>query len=94
MEAVDLETLVGPSSIGGGGTSYADASIRARPNFRWEGILSEKVHKDIRWENRIFAKLGSWFGLTPFWTRDASKGISVDVHLDEKTGLYFVDDTD
>lgn len=88
-----VENLVGPSNISvGGGTSYGDVSIRARPNFKWEAILSDNVIPKLQWQNHLFSKLGSWFGLAPFWTEDASKGLSVDVHLDQLSGMYVLDD--
>jgi len=84
MEEIDIETIAGPSTLGtGGGTDHDDVSIRARPAYRWEGLLSDPLRRDARWRRRWFAKLGAWFGITPLWRSGMpSKGISLDVRLE------------
>ena len=49
MEEVDLQTQAQPSTLGtGGGTDHDDSSIRARPLYRWEGILSDDLSSHER----------------------------------------------
>ena len=83
MEEIDLQTLPRPSTLGtGGGTEYDDAEIRARPTYRWEGILDDPVHKQRPHQRRFLSKLAVWFGVSPLWrTGDASQGLSLDVRL-------------
>lgn len=48
----------------------------------WEGLLGDPLRKDKRWRRRWFAKMGSWFGLTPLWRSGMpSNGLSLDVQL-------------
>ncbi|KAI0068240.1 hypothetical protein BV25DRAFT_1867258 [Artomyces pyxidatus] len=84
MEDIDLETQGNPSSLGtGGGTDHDDVSIRARPVFRWEGILKDPLVKAMGPRRIFLAKMGAWFGVTPFW-RDGSRshGVALDVRLE------------
>ncbi|KAI0669824.1 hypothetical protein C8Q78DRAFT_147928 [Trametes maxima] len=86
MEEIDLQTLPRPSTLGtGGGTDHDDGSIRARPAYRWEGILEDPLttrkHKSHR--QRFLSKLAVWFGLSPFWrTGEPSQGLALDVKLE------------
>lgn len=88
MDEIDVETLAGPSTLGvGGGTDHDDVSIRARPTYRWEGLLNDPLRGNGSWRRRWFVKMGSWFGITPLWKSEmSSKGISLDVRL--KNGRY------
>ncbi|KAF8922598.1 hypothetical protein CPB85DRAFT_1467779 [Mucidula mucida] len=95
MEDVDMETLVQPSTMGtlgtGGGTDHDDVSIRARPTYKWEGLLSDPVHSSPR--IKFLAKLGAWMGVTPLWRSGSlSQGLSVDVRLEN--GRYVLTDDD
>lgn len=83
-----MQTLPQPSTLGtGGGTEYDDSSIRARPQYRWEGILGDPIvdSKAVtnKAEGRRFAsKLAVWFGIQPTWIPgDSSHGLSLDVEL-------------
>ncbi|KAI0375073.1 hypothetical protein BV20DRAFT_960129 [Pilatotrama ljubarskyi] len=86
MEEIDLQTLPRPSTLGtGGGTDHDDASIRARPAYRWEGILEDPItkrrHKSHR--QRFLSKFAVWFGLSPLWrTGEPSQGLALDVRLE------------
>ena len=94
MEEIDQRTQLHPSTIGtGGGTDHDDETIRARPTYRWEGLLDDPVRK---YESRIgqfFVKIGVWFGITPRWRSGGrSMGLSLDVRL--QNGHYKVMDED
>ena len=84
LEDVDLATQARPSTLGtGGGTDHDDESIRARPNYRWEGILDDPLSKGKQRRRGWGAKLGVWFGITPLWRTGApSKGLALDVKLE------------
>ncbi|KAK0506489.1 hypothetical protein EDD18DRAFT_1455799 [Armillaria luteobubalina] len=84
MEDVDLDTLVQPSTLGtGGGTDHDNSSIRARPAYRWEGLLSDPVLKGSRGKRNFLAKLGAWMGVTPLWRSGVpSPGLSLDVRME------------
>lgn len=88
MEEVDAETLVQPSMLGiGGGTDYDDGSIRARPLYRWEGILEDPLRKTKRKHRPLLAKIPVWFGLSPLWRSGTpSQGLALDAEL--KNGRY------
>ncbi len=90
MDGLDLEMQIEgpPSMMGtGGGTDHDDASIRARPEYRWEGVLSDPVQHDRRRRRKFFSKLGAWFGVNPLWKANfVSPGVSVDVYLQD--GFY------
>ena len=90
MEEIDVQTQMHPSTLGtGGGTDHDDSSIRARPLYRWEGILEDPLVKHERRTPNFFAKLGVWFGVTPRWRRGIpSMGLALDVELDN--GRYVV----
>jgi hypothetical protein len=94
MDQVDVETEGQPSTLGtGGGTDHDVSWIPPRPVYRWEGILSNPPGKTGKW--KLFAKLGAWLGLTPFWRSGpgrTSSGISLDVRLED--GRYVVIDED
>jgi hypothetical protein len=86
MEDLDAITQGGPSTLGtGGGTEHDDVSIRARPQYRWEGLLNDSWQKGkgIRGKRRNwFAKLGVWMGVTPLWRPfKPSDGIALDLKL-------------
>lgn len=91
MEELDLQTLTGPSTLGtGGGTDHDDSSIRARPVYRWEGILGDPLRKR-RAHRSWTSKLGAWFGITPLWRAGTpSRGLSLDVQLEN--GRYVLMD--
>jgi len=88
MEDIDMETQARSSTLGtGGGTDYDDASIRARPTYRWEGLLKDPMHRRRR--RRFFSKLGAWFGITPLWTSGmVPQGVALDVKLEN--GRYIL----
>ena len=90
MEEIDLQTLPRPSTLGtGGGTEYDDGSIRARPTYRWEGILDDPVIDKKPRQRRFVSRLAVWFGIQPTWlTGDPSRGLSVDVRLEN--GKYML----
>ncbi|KAI0308006.1 hypothetical protein B0F90DRAFT_1621291 [Multifurca ochricompacta] len=83
MEDIDIETQVPLSTLGtGGGTDHDDSTIRPRPVFRWEGILSDPLAKKEP-GHKLLSKLGVWLGLTPFWrTGSGSLGLALDVYLE------------
>jgi hypothetical protein len=94
MMEVDLETRVGQTStIGtGAGTDHDDSWIRTRPNYRWEGILSDPLSAG-KTRRTWFSKLGAWLGLTPLWRSGApSNGVSLDVRLEN--GRFVLMDSD
>jgi len=84
MEEVDQQTQSQSSTLGvGGGTDYDDQSIRARPFYRWEGILNDKLSSDAHPRPSLLRKFGVWFGITPLWRAGApSRGLALDVRLD------------
>lgn len=85
MEEIDVQTQARPSTLGtGGGTDHDDGSIRARPLYRWEGILEDPLRRRERHTTNFLAKLGVWFGVTPRWRADVpSMGLALDVRLDD-----------
>ncbi|GLB36114.1 hypothetical protein LshimejAT787_0304020 [Lyophyllum shimeji] len=94
MLEVDLETRVGQTStIGtGAGTDHDESWIQTRPNYRWEGILSDPPTAGKR-RRQLLSKLGAWLGLTPTWRSGApSNGVSIDVRLE--VGRFVLIDTD
>lgn len=84
MEEIDAQAQARPSSLGtGGGTDHDDESIRARPVYRWEGIMDDPLRKRQRHKPKLFAKFGVWLGLTPLWRSGIpSMGLALDVRLD------------
>lgn len=89
MKDVDILTQAESSTLGtGGGTDHDDPWILARPTYRWEGLLSDPPRKGGTEPRKNFlAKLGVWFGVTPFWRSGSpSNGISLDLKL--KDGRY------
>jgi len=85
LEDIDTTTHARTSSLGtGGGTDHDDSSIRARPNYRWEGILEDPLSKTKQSKKEGWAaKFGVWFGLTPLWrTGVVSQGLALDVTLE------------
>lgn len=95
MEDVDLEPLVQPSTMGtlgtGGGTDHDETFIRPRPEYKWEGLLSDPVQTGTHRRGKFLAKLGAWMGLTPRWRIGGiSPGLSVDVRLEN--GRYVLTD--
>ncbi|THH11204.1 hypothetical protein EW145_g801 [Phellinidium pouzarii] len=92
LSAIDALAHARSSSLGtGGGTDHDDSSIRARPNYRWEGILEDPLLKDKEKEGSWgwIAKVGVWFGLTPLWrTGTISRGLALDVKLED--GKYMI----
>lgn len=94
MDDIDLETQGRPSTLGtGGGTDHDDASIRARPTYKWEGLLEDPLRKGKPHRRRWPAKMGAWFGTTPLWRSDMrSQGVALDVRLDN--GRYVLLDSE
>lgn len=99
MEEIDLQTLPRPSTLGtGGGTDHDDGSIRARPAYRWEGILEDPLttrrkHKSHR--RRFLSKFAVWFGLSPLWrTGEPSQGLALDVRLENGKYILLEDTVD
>ena len=88
-----MQTLPQPSTLGtGGGIEYDDSSIRARPQYRWEGILDDPVTSARRPRRNFISKLAVWFGIQPTWlTGDRSHGLSLDVRLEN--GKYVLLET-
>lgn len=84
MEEIDVGTVAGSSTLGtGGGTDHDDVLIRARPTYRWEGLLSDPLRRHNVWTERWYAKMGAWFGVTPLWRSGvSSKGLSLDIRLE------------
>jgi len=89
MDELDLQTLGQPSTLGtGGGTDHDDTDMRARPTFRWEGLMASPVRECIRGSRWFVGKIGVWFGLTPLWRPSFTvTGFSLDVKLDDE-GRY------
>lgn len=92
MDGVDLEIqMEGLSSMlgTGGGTDHDDSSIIVRPEYKWEGVLTDTLQHH-RWRRKnFFAKLGAWFGITPLWRAGAiSPGVAIDVRLEN--GRYIL----
>ena len=90
MEEIDVQTQARPSTLGtGGGTDHDDYSIRARPLYRWEGIMEDPLRKRQKHTGNFLAKLGVWFGITPLWRAGIpSMGLALDVQL--VNGQYVV----
>ncbi|THH34000.1 hypothetical protein EUX98_g138 [Antrodiella citrinella] len=90
MEEIDAGSDGRPSTVGtGGGTDHNDSVIRARPLYRWEGILGDKLSTSKTQHVSIWSKFGVWFGITPLWrTGVPSPGLALDVRLDAATGRY------
>lgn len=89
-----MQTQARPSTLGtGGGTEEDDKSIRARPLYRWEGILEDPLRKTKQTRQLFLAKLGVWFGLTPLWRSGApSMGLALDVRLNNGRYVLLQDD--
>jgi hypothetical protein len=86
MEEIDKLTQGQPSTFlgTGGGTDHDADSIRARPAYHWEGLLSDPYVAGRTHPRRWFAKMGAWFGVTPLWRSGVpSHGISLDVRLEQ-----------
>ena len=96
MEEIDQRTQAQPSTLGtGGGTDHDDETIRARPAYRWEGMLDDPVRKHESRIGRFFSKLGVWFGVTPHWRLGGrTMGLSLDVHLQNGQYVLMMDDAD
>jgi hypothetical protein len=90
MEDVDVRTQGKLSTLGtGGGTDHDDGSIRARPEYRWEGLLNSPSHKSQQSLARFFSKMGVWMGMNPFWNSDNSSAwLALDVRLEK--GKYIL----
>lgn len=88
MEEVDLQTQAQPSTLGtGGGTDHDDSSIRARPLYRWEGILSDELSSHEKHHRDFLSKLAVWFGISPRWRAGVpTRGLALDVKVD--SGKY------
>ncbi|KAF5374814.1 hypothetical protein D9758_000330 [Tetrapyrgos nigripes] len=91
MNGIDQEIQGQPSTLGtGGGTDHDDSSIRARPEYRWEGLLNDPMQSRTQHnpnKPNFLAKVGAWFGVTPLWRAgDPSPGVAVDVRL--QNGQY------
>ena len=90
MEEVDLQTQAQPSTLGtGGGTDHDDSSIRARPLYRWEGILSDDLSSHERHHRDFLSKLAVWFGISPRWRAGVpTRGLALDVKAEN--GRYIL----
>lgn len=90
MDDLDNMTHARSSTLGtGGGTDHDDTWIRARPTYRWEGLLNESPRTINISRGTWLAKLGAWFGITPLWrARLPSQDISLDVTLEN--GRYII----
>ena len=90
MEEVDLQTQAQPSTLGtGGGTDHDDSSIRARPLYRWEGILSDDLSSHGRHHRDFLSKLAVWFGISPRWRAGVpTRGLALDVKAEN--GRYIL----
>ncbi|KAJ3779177.1 hypothetical protein FB446DRAFT_782719 [Lentinula raphanica] len=92
MESIDVEIqMEGLSSMlgTGGGTDHDDSSIIVRPEYKWEGVLTDTIQHH-RWRRKkVLSKLGAWFGITPLWRVGAvSPGVAIDVRLEN--GRYIL----
>ncbi|EJD04096.1 uncharacterized protein FOMMEDRAFT_133444 [Fomitiporia mediterranea MF3/22] len=83
ISAIDTPSHARSSSLGtGGGTDYDDSYIRARPNYRWEGLLEDPIRSRRR-RSGWLAKLGVWLGVTPLWRSGMmTRGLALDVKLE------------
>lgn len=88
MEDIDILTQGQPSTLGtGGGTDHDDSWIRARPTYRWEGLLSDPPYEAQPISHKWLTKLGAWMGITPLWrSGPRSRGLYLDVMV--KDGRY------
>jgi hypothetical protein len=96
MSTVDLETRMGSklSSLGtGGGTDHDNASIIARPTYRWEMLLNNPQGNFQRATRRFWCKMGTWLGLSPIWMGRPSQSVGVDVQLDSRGRYVLLDHT-
>ena len=84
MDEIDRIIHERTSTLGtGGGTDHDDSSIRARPNYRWEGLFEDTPNINRTRLNNWIRQLGVWFGITPHWRKGtASHGLALDVVLD------------
>ncbi|KAF9568432.1 hypothetical protein CPC08DRAFT_702456 [Agrocybe pediades] len=85
MDDIDALTQAQSSTLGtGAGTDHDASWIRARPAYRWEGMLTDppnKIGHKIR--RKWIAKLGAWMGVTPLWRQSApSEGLFLDVKVE------------
>lgn len=96
MEQVDARAEARPSTLGtGGGTDHDDESIRARPVYRWEGIMGDPLRKHEQHRAKLLAKLGVWLGLTPRWRSGIpSMGLALDVKLDHGQYVLLQEDVE
>lgn len=92
MEDIDLATQGRNSTLGtGGGTDHDLSWIRARPAYRWEGLLNDPPRSGTHNKQNWLGKLGAWFGITPLWrSGQPSNGIFIDVRL--KNGRFVLID--
>ncbi|KAL0581635.1 hypothetical protein V5O48_000451 [Marasmius crinis-equi] len=90
MDHVDVEMQGQPSNIGtGGGTDHDDASIIARPTYRWEGLLEDPPDLLERRKRKFVTKVAAWLGLAPTWRAGTpAQGVSIDVRLQD--GRYVI----
>ncbi|KAJ3516260.1 hypothetical protein NLJ89_g1239 [Agrocybe chaxingu] len=94
MEDVDVLTQAQSSTLGtGGGTDHDVSGIRARPTYRWEGLLDDPPRNGGHEGRRKWlAKLKAWFGITPLWRAGwTSNGLSLDVKLQDGRYVLLVD---
>ncbi|KDR84944.1 hypothetical protein GALMADRAFT_1322109 [Galerina marginata CBS 339.88] len=97
MEDIDIITQGQPSTLGtGGGTDHDDSWIRARPTYRWEGLLSDPPHvAGHQLRRKWLTKLGAWMGVTPLWRSGTpSNGLSLDVRVENGRYVLLSDDQD
>jgi len=86
MDGVDLEIqLDGPPSMmgTGGGTDHDNSFIIVRPEYRWEGVLTDNIQHHHWRKKKFLTKLGAWFGITPLWRAGTvSPGLSIDARME------------
>lgn len=94
MEDIDRATQGQNSTLGtGGGTDHDLSWIRARPTYRWEGLLNDPPRSGTHNKQNWLGKFGAWFGITPLWrSGQPSNGISIDVRL-ENGRFVLIDDS-
>jgi len=89
MDDIDALTQAQSSTLGtGAGTDHDASWIRARPAYRWEGMLNDPPNKiGHKLRRKWIAKLGAWMGVTPLWRQSGpSEGLLLDVKV--KDGCY------
>lgn len=95
LEGLDLTGHTRGSTLGtGGGTEYDDASIRARPMYRWEDIFDDPISQNRK--TRFLPKMMVWLGLSPYWHSGKARtaGISLDLRLEDGSYVMVANEVD